>query len=223
MANFTTHFTVAAAGGVLVGGLGWFAGLWPFVDSFPVAGLVALGGVVPDIDADQSRAVRLIFTLMAMLAVVGCVSALQPFLSLAELSGAGVAAYLFVRYPLSSLFKRFSVHRGIWHSLIAAVLSALAVAVVSYHLFIQTAMQSWCFAAAMLVGVLIHLLLDEIYSIDIEGRRLKRSFGTAFKLYDYGTPQTALLMGIVILSMTPWLPPYEALQQIGSKVWALWG
>ncbi|WP_299258174.1 metal-dependent hydrolase [uncultured Kushneria sp.] len=222
MANFTTHFTVAAVGGALAGGLGWQAGLWPFVDSFSVAGLVALGGIVPDIDADQSRAVRLLFTLMAMLAVIGCVSALQPFLSLAELSGAGVGAYLFVRYPLSTLFKRFSVHRGIWHSLLAAVLSSLAVAVVSYQLFIQTAMQSWILAGAMLIGVLIHLLLDEIYSIDIEGRRLKRSFGTAFKLYDYGTPQTALLMGVVIVSMTPWLPPYGALQSIGQRVWALW-
>ncbi|REC95379.1 metal-dependent hydrolase [Kushneria indalinina] len=222
MANFTTHFSVAAAGGALVGGLGWQAGLWPFVDVFPVAGLVALGGVVPDIDADQSRAVRLIFTLMAMLAVIGCVSALQPFLSLAELSGVGVGAYLFVRYPMSTLFKRFSVHRGIWHSLLAAVLAALVVAAVSYHLFVQTAIQSWIFAGAMLIGVLIHLLLDEIYSIDIEGRRLKRSFGTAFKLYDYGTPQTALLMGVVMLSMTPWLPPYMALQDIGNRVWALW-
>ncbi|WP_456268415.1 metal-dependent hydrolase [Kushneria sp. AK178] len=223
MANFTTHFTVAAAGGALIGGLGWQAGLWPFVDGVPIAGLVALGGVVPDIDADQSRAVRLIFTLMAMLAVIGCVSALQPFLSLVELSGVGIGAYLLVRYPLSTLFKRFSVHRGIWHSLLAAVLSALAVAAVSYHLFIQTATQSWLFAGAMLIGVLIHLLLDEIYSIDIEGRRLKRSFGTAFKLYDYGTPQTALLMGVVMVSMTPWLPPYGALQNIGSRLWALWG
>lgn len=223
MANFTTHFTVAAAGGALVGALGWQAGLWPFVESFPIAGVVALGGVVPDIDADQSRAVRLIFTLMAMLAVIGCVSALQPFLSLAELSGVGIGAYLFVRYPLSTLFKRFSVHRGIWHSLLAAVLSALVVAAVSYHLFIQTAGQSWLLAGAMLIGVLIHLLLDEIYSIDIEGRRLKRSFGTAFKLYDYGTPQTAMLMGVVMLSMTPWLPPYDALQDIGHRIWALWG
>lgn len=222
MANFTTHFTVAALGGALVGGLGWQAGLWPFIDGFPIAGLIALGGVVPDIDADQSRAVRLIFTLMGIVAVIGCVAIFQPWLSLVELSFVGVAAFLLVRYPLSSLFKHFSVHRGIWHSLLAALLAALLVAMVSYHLFVQTAIQSWYFAGAMLIGVLIHLLLDEIYSIDIEGRRLKRSFGTAFKLYDYGKPVTAMLMSVVMLSMTPWLPPFSALQNILNNMKALW-
>lgn len=222
MANFTMHFSVAAAGGTLLGGLGWQFGLWSLDDGFAIAGLTALGGVVPDIDADHSRAVRLIFTVMAILSVIGVVTASMPFLGITETSLAGVLAFFTVRYPLSAIFKHYSVHRGVWHSLLAALLTGALVAVVSYQFFLRTPLQSWHFAGATLIGVLIHLLLDEIYSIDMMGTRLKRSFGTAFKLYDYKTPSTALLMSVVIVSLTPWLPPLATLGQLMGSIGALW-
>ena len=48
--------------------------------------------------------------------------------------------------------------------------------------------------ALVFIGALTHLLLDEIYSIDFAGNRVKRSFGTAMKLYDYKKPASAFLM-----------------------------
>ncbi len=32
-------------------------------------------------------------------------------------------------------------------------------------------------------GYIIHLLLDELYSVDLENRRVKKSVGTAFKFF----------------------------------------
>ncbi|MFC0266575.1 metal-dependent hydrolase [Kushneria aurantia] len=222
MANFKTHFTVAAVSGALLGGFGWRYGLWSFEAALPMAAMTTLGGVIPDIDADQSRSVKVIFTIMAVVALIGVVTLLQPHLTIAALSGAGIATFFAVRYPLSALFKRFSVHRGIWHSLLASLLAAALVAVVSYQLFIQTPEHSWYLGVAILVGALIHLLLDEICSIDLEGTRLKRSFGTALKFYDYGRPVTALLMSVVIVSLGPWLPPLAALQRMIGDMRALW-
>ena len=40
-------------------------------------------------------------------------------------------------------------------------------------------------AGAVVAGFLSHLLLDEIYSVDCHGLRLKKSFGTALKLWGH--------------------------------------
>jgi len=44
---------------------------------------------------------------------------------------------------------------------------------------------AWLGAAFMGVGYLTHLILDELYSVDVMDTRIKSSFGTALKLFDY--------------------------------------
>ena len=48
----------------------------------------------------------------------------------------------------------------------------------------QPAAQAWLTGLFLFIGFLIHLALDEIYSVDVEGRTIKKSFGTALKLFD---------------------------------------
>ena len=60
MANFRTHITVAAAGGTLMAYVGWQAQWWVAPQALLVIALVAFGGILPDIDADRSRSIRLI-------------------------------------------------------------------------------------------------------------------------------------------------------------------
>ncbi|MCM2972750.1 metal-dependent hydrolase [Larsenimonas suaedae] len=221
MANFNTHLGVATVGGVVTAGLGFQAGLWPWTNAFTVAGLVALGGILPDIDSDNSHAIRLMFTVLAILGVVISIGMYQSRLPMPWLLGLGAGTFLAIRYLGSAIFKRFSVHRGIWHSLLAAAVSGAAVSGLSYQLFQQPPTQAWCHGVALFVGACIHLLLDECYSIDLAGTRIKRSFGTAFKLFDYGSPATAVLMLLAFASLTPWLPPTEALLALVQHTWSL--
>ena len=211
MANFNTHLGVATVAGVVTAGLGYQAALWPWTSAFTVAGLVALGGILPDIDADNSHAVRLMFTVLAILCVVIMVVMYQPHLQTSWLLGAAVLTFVGVRYLASRVFKRFSVHRGIWHSLLAGVVSGCSVSALSFQLFAQPPAQSWCYGLALFIGVCVHLLLDECYSIDLVGSRVKRSFGTAFKLFDYSKPASAVLMLLAFAALVPWLPPWQAL------------
>ena len=44
------------------------------------------------------------------------------------------------------------------------------------------------------VGYVIHLVLDEVYSVDLTGARVKRSFGTALKLISSNVKTTGLLV-----------------------------
>jgi hypothetical protein len=53
---------------------------------------------------------------------------------------------------------------------------------------------------------MIHLCLDEIYSVDLLNRRMKRSAGTALKIYDYKNYWTSVYMFalmLVVYLLTP--------------------
>ncbi|WP_027965518.1 metal-dependent hydrolase [Halomonas halocynthiae] len=222
MAGFRTHMTVAAGAGAVFSLGGWYSGSWSLSQAAPIAVLVAFGGILPDIDSDHSRAVRLVFNAIAVLAIITGAFILRSKLDAGALLVVCCGLYLGVRYLLSAVFKQFSVHRGIWHSWLAAGLCGLAVTAASYRLLEQPAELAWAQGAALIIGCLVHLLLDELYSVDLGGARIKRSFGTAFKPFDYARPVNSLLMLLVVAGLLPWLPPWHVLAELwrhGSVLW----
>lgn len=222
MADFRTHLSVAVGGGALLALGGWQAALWTPAEALPLAVLTAFGGILPDIDSDHSHAIRLIFTLVAVLAVVAGALLLQGQVTPGALLVACGGLYVGVRYTFGALFKRFSVHRGIWHSLLASTLCGALISVASYQWLAQSAGMAWAQGLALIVGGVIHLLLDEIYSVDLVGSRIKRSFGTAFKLFDYREPGNSAIMLALVVALAPWLPPWSALVELlaqGARLW----
>ncbi|HCR98585.1 MAG: metal-dependent hydrolase [Halomonas sp.] len=222
MANFRTHMTVATAGGMLMAYAGWQAQWWPYSQAMLIVALVAFGGILPDIDADRSRSIRLIFNILSVPSLVVGVMLLESWLTPGMLLVACGGIYFSVRYLAGILFSKLTVHRGIWHSLMAAGLCSLLTAALSFHLLVQPAGLAWTHGMAVLLGFIIHLVLDEMYSVDLEGARLKRSFGTALKLGDSRRPISNLLMLIATLTLLPWMPPWSDLMELfhqGSLLW----
>ncbi|MBW6392864.1 MULTISPECIES: metal-dependent hydrolase [Halomonadaceae] len=222
MADFRTHLSAAVGGGVLLAVAGWQGGLWTLGEALPLGALTAFGGILPDIDADHSHAVRLIFNTMAVMVVAVGVLLLHAQLEPGALLMVCGGLYIGVRLVLSPIFKRFSVHRGIWHSLLAAALCGLATSVAGYQWLGQPAWLAWAQGVALLLGYCIHLLLDELYSVDLTGARLKRSFGTALKLFDYREPGNSLLMLLIAASLLPWLPSWTSLEELWAQGITLW-
>lgn len=222
MADFKTHLSVAVGGGALLALGGWQITSWTPTEALSIAVITAFGGILPDIDSDNSHAIRLIFTLIAVLAVGVGVLALHEQVTLGVLLAACVALYVGVRYVLSEVFKRFTVHRGIWHSLLAAALCGLGGSALSYQLLSQSAGIAWAQGLALVFGSLIHLLLDEMYSVDLDGARIKRSFGTAFKLFAYREPLNSLCLLALAVGLAPWLPPWSALLDLMAQGTRLW-
>src|SRR5690606_33148180 len=134
MADFRTHLSVAAVGGSALAVAAWQAQLLAPGEAVAAALLTAFGGILPDVDSDHSHAVRLVFSVAAVLAVIAGAVLLRPWLEAGTLLVTCGGLYLAVRYVLAPIFKQFSVHRGIWHSLLAAVLCGLATSVASYQL-----------------------------------------------------------------------------------------
>lgn len=222
MADFRTHLSVAAGGGALLAHGGWQAGLWGFVEGLPLVALVTMGGILPDVDADNSRAIRLIFNLLAVLAVVAGALLLQHHLAPGQLLVACGGLYLAVRYLAGLVFARFTVHRGSWHSLLAGALCGLVTTALSYRLLEQSAGMAWAYGLALALGYVLHLLLDELYSVDLVGARIKRSFGTALKLCSLRQPSHALLMLMGAAALAPWLPSLSSLLGLFVQGGAVW-
>ncbi|MGO1247644.1 MAG: metal-dependent hydrolase [Oceanisphaera sp.] len=221
MANFKTHIQVASVtSGVLAGALAWTQ-----VVSLPEAAILwltgSLGGIMPDIDADTSRSLQIIFRLFAIFATALMLLYGRLHLPLLNTLLMATASYFLVRYPLRWGFARLTVHRASLHSLLANTVFAIMTVVVSHHLFHFTGIQAWLMGSFMFIGAVIHLLLDELYSIDLEGRRLKRSFGSAFKVMAWPAilPNTALL---ALLMLGCWLSPSpQPLLAMLQQLWPL--
>ncbi len=114
-----------------------------------------------------------------------------------------------VRYGLHAVFHHLAVHRGIWHSILAALFSAAATAVVFGHVLGKPDGVAWLAGGFMFIGFLVHLTLDEIYSVDVMDTRIKASFGTALKLFDWRHPGATASMALALV-LAVWAAPSTA-------------
>lgn len=182
MANFRTHVAVSSTLGALYGGAGYAFGM-PASSSIVAGGICALAGILPDLDSDSGIPFRETISLAATVA---------PLLMLDRLSHMGLtqeemvifaaAMYLFIRFGLGWLFRWYTVHRGMWHSIPAAVIAGLVV----YLLCGCQEQPVRIFkAAAAVLGFLAHLVLDELYSFQLTTTQIKvkKSLGSALKLW----------------------------------------
>jgi membrane-bound metal-dependent hydrolase YbcI (DUF457 family) len=183
MAGFKTHITVSSLLGVGCGGTAYFMYGVPWPTCVLASGLCGVAGMLPDIDSDSGTPLR---ESVAFAAAVVPMMLLRRFqhsgLSHELIILAGAAVYLLIRFGLAALLKRYTVHRGMFHSLPAALIfGELA--------YLLSAGEDWRLraftAGAVMLGFVSHLLLDEIYSIQWSRGRVKSSFGTAFKLFGH--------------------------------------
>ncbi len=101
-----------------------------------------------------------------------------------HLWGAMAAAAAAVQLSLP-IFKSLTVHRGIFHSVPAVGIYAAGFFLAAFRYSFEGRL---LIAASALAAALSHLLLDELYSVDLMGARVKKSFGTALSLWKPKTP-----------------------------------
>ena len=206
MANFPTHIVV---GTIVAGSL---ATLTLAADVIAPENLVAvtmagsLGSVLPDIDLKDSRPSRALFAGLAVFFSFALLFHFAPHLSIVEMWTLWLGTLLFVRYGLHTMFHRLATHRGVWHSWIAGLACAFATVLVFYYVFDRPDGVAWLAGGFLLVGFLTHLILDEMYSVDVLGNHIKKSFGTAFKPVDMRNPAGSAAMAVaavLLLLLTP--------------------
>ena len=202
MANFKTHISTSTVLGVAYG-IGGYFGFDLSIPHCMVAGaLCSVGGMLPDLDSDSGIPQR------EMLCFV---SVLVPMLMLRRLEALGFdremmvftagVLYVIIRFGVGWIFKRFTKHRGMWHSIPAALIAGLATFLICLSPELEVRVfKSW----AVVLGFVSHLVLDEIYAVDWNGKkiRVKRSFGTAMKWFStssYANISTYGKLGLLIV------------------------
>jgi len=207
MANFNTHITVAAAGSLLATGICLQTAHLTQAESAALFAMGTLAGLLPDIDSDHSLPAQWIFSLLSLATALLILFGWQGKLPLWQLLACAAAGAVVMRYIILKLFTRITVHRGLFHSLPAALLAGLATVVLGQHLMGWSLDFTWLAAAFITCGYLLHLLLDEMFSVNLMGSSLKQSFGTALTLFApaawpaYLLLYSAVLAGIVLLPM----------------------
>ncbi len=206
MANFNTHITYAAAGSGLLSILCLQINLVDQRDALLLALVGTIGGILPDIDLQRSYPSRILFSMMGLFFAFLMVFSLDNDLSIISLWLVGIGSFLLVRFPIWYIFHHHTTHRGSTHSIVAALLCAFVATATSFHVLDKDDLTSWLVGWFLFLGFVLHLLLDEMYSVDFSNRRIKRSFGTALKLVDYKKSfKSALLIGLTFVAwfMTP--------------------
>src|SRR5437879_2071056 len=129
MASYRGHLTFSAGLGLAYGAAGLFGLRHDWGVAALAAGLTAAGGLLPDLDSDSGVPVREMFGLSAAATTFLLYHRLQHH---SHLSGEQIivvlaGVYLLIRYGLSRVFRRLTVHRGMYHSVPGMLIAGLAV------------------------------------------------------------------------------------------------
>jgi membrane-bound metal-dependent hydrolase YbcI (DUF457 family) len=182
MADFKTHITTSSVLGVGYAALGAYYGL-PIEAALVAGGLCSIGGMLPDIDSDSGVPVRETMGFAAAVIPMLLVDRFQHMgFNYEQLVLAAGVTYCFVRFGVAKLLMRYTVHRGMFHSIPALLIfTGLAFLLCGFG----NLQLRYFKAGGVFLGSFSHLLLDEIWSVEWErGRwRFKSSFGTALKLW----------------------------------------
>lgn len=214
MANFNTHFNTAAASAGLASAALLSAGHAEINTALWLWCLGTVGGLLPDIDSDNSASLNIIFNIFAaviLLMVLRYITG-EHFreIRFIELLAIPLGVYSMMKWLIRPLFEKMTVHRGSCHSLFFILLCGLITTQLTWIFNNEQATKSAMLALLsggfIFFGGLIHLILDEIYSVDLSNIRVKRSFGTALKIADFKNKSTTLLMLFAIIALGYMLP-----------------
>lgn len=182
MANFRTHVTTSTVLGCGYAAAGAMAGV-PIETSLVAGGLCGVSGMLPDIDSDSGIPLRESMSFMAAVVPMLLVDRLQTLgLSYDGMVLCASGIYFFIRFGVARLIARFTVHRGMFHSIPAALIFSGLAFMMCGCLDLRL---RYFKAGGVFLGFMSHLILDEIYSVEWKRGRwnLKSSAGTAVKFW----------------------------------------
>lgn len=216
MPGFHTHITVSTAVGI--GYAAWGGTMYdlPFTTCALAGGLCSIAGIMPDLDSDSGTPSKETIAFAAAVVPMLVFNKLQVYgLTIEQMVLFGAPMYLLIRFGLGTIFKSANVHRGMFHSIPAAAIAGL----IGYLVCDSGAHLVHNYKAfAVALGYLVHLVLDEIWSVDVHEGRLKKSFGTALKFF--GDNPSSSLMTYCFLCLLMMFAANEQSQPVTPTAYA---
>ena len=206
MASFETHlvFTTVITGVVTIPLLS--AGMVNSIEGISLLCLGVIGGMLPDVDSDHSIPIQITYKVISLILPLILIFNFANELPLLQILFAWIISTLVFYIIFTYIFLPLTVHRGVFHTLAMGIVSGeLTSLFMIYGLDIadKIALLSGIYVA---FGFFLHLLLDEIYSVNLLGVSLKRSFGSAFKIYDSGNIIGSIIINLMAVALFFTLP-----------------
>jgi hypothetical protein len=199
VAAFKQHITFSSLLGVgYAAALGSSGVEW--VHSILAGALCGFAGMLPDLDSPSGRPAREVFGFTAIaVPLLLARRLLRTGMASEEVVLVGAALYLLIRFGMAWLFRHLTVHRGMFHSIPAALIAG-EIVFLAHDSTIPYGRLT--LAGGIMLGFLSHLILDEIWSVDMNGMtlRLNKAAGSAMKFFSKSlaaTIGTWLLLGVL--------------------------
>ena len=184
MATFRTHITAGLVVGYLIG-IVMVVMQWVELQMTPLLMFMAsvIGSFLPDVDSDSGMPFRIVFDLFAFtggcLVFYGCLQ--HTPLSWSQWILLPPIVVVIIRYGVGEVFRRFTRHRGIFHSIPAVLIATFSMPII-LKFFMLPARDIASISLSVGLGYLSHLVLDEVYAtVNFEGGKFtpKKSLGSA--------------------------------------------
>ena len=180
MANFSTHINTAALTSAIGVGVLANSGIIDIKTSLYCFLTGIIGGILPDIDHDNSTPLKIMYFIFTNLTAFFVIYNNIGHLKLLEIFLIWGGIYLFFAFAFY-IFKKTTKHRGMIHSIPTGMLFGFLTSFLFYKLGFSLK-QSYIIGLFLFLGYIVHLILDELFSIDLTGRKIKKSFGSALKI-----------------------------------------
>lgn len=109
------------------------------------------------------------------------------------------------------LFLKLTTHRGIFHTIPMGIFFAQLIVLLFYYIFRFDLTFSTLAGIFLFFGFLVHLLLDELVSLNVLGLKVRNSFGTAFKIYDLNNKFGTFLLYCIVVTLYFYIPIHESI------------
>ncbi|MBF0108120.1 MAG: metal-dependent hydrolase [Magnetococcales bacterium] len=212
MAGFKVHFLAAAITGGCLGTAMLQSGMLEPHGVLAAFFLTSFGGVVPDLDADHSIVLATATTVMAVVVSFLAMFHWRQGQGVVELIALWFGCYLFFKWVVLGFVTRLTVHRGIVHSIPAAILGGIMTVLFLHDLLGWPDHLSWLGGGFFWTGYMVHLTVDELTGLKVFrlGGFGPSLLGRALKFRGPGILSTVAVYLAIFLAI-PFLPELAAL------------
>jgi hypothetical protein len=181
--------------------------------------ITVIGAFLPDLDSDSGVPMRILLQFLSLASAIIFLFYVYKLdvKNLYLIVGWSIFIIFFVYYGLGGILKKMTRHRGIFHSVPAAILSVLiSLSIVNF--FNIPSVTKIIVSLSVGLGYFSHLLLDEMNSVvNLEGVPFfpKKSLGSALKLFSKNKIVSSLVyLAVIVLLWSNWETFVEAFSEI---------
>lgn len=199
MASFEQHVNGAVIGtGVMLTPV-YSANIISINEALAILAFGTIGGVLPDLDSEKSKPIQISFKIISVILPFIAILFFSKEMSIVSILTTWFITSMILHFLFFRAFINLTVHRGIFHSIPMGLFIGQLTIVILHNIFSIDIIQSTLCGIFLFFGFIIHLILDELVSLNALGIHMKRSLGSALKVYDKKNLKGTLIVYVLIV------------------------